>query len=65
MSYQVGDKIRFDYHGSQEEFAGTRQDGTVVLLVPHVEWAGGIVPLDEVLTGHSDGIARNVETVSA
>lgn len=62
--YKVGQKVEFDYHGSQEAYQGTRQAGEVVCLVPHVKFKGGTVPLDQMLTGRDDGVARNVADVS-
>ena len=46
MNLQEGERVTFIYNGSQEEFAGLRQEG-IVRMVPQIDWQGGSVPADE------------------
>ncbi len=63
MSLEIGDKVRFNYNGSQTEFLGT-QEGEVIAFVPVIQWQGGTVYGDEPILGEGNSIAGNVEKLS-
>jgi hypothetical protein len=45
MEFKEGQKVEFTYHGTQDDFVGTRQEGTIFFR-PWIEWQGGSVPVD-------------------